>query len=306
MTLALYGKSRKRQGGLIFSAFMAIMVAAIGGVAMIGTALAHHATITGTVTCQANGSYTVNWKVENSQSDKVMWVATQTNPAVGATAAISPSPITKNTDGGGPATARPRNGILAGTPASLWRRRYWTTKPMGLVRKPSGSGTQSYSETINPSAVCDGKIIIKKYVPDGDNTTTVFSADVQNTTTNTQVANDTTFSEAGAPGDREIVIAGANNTNLTVTENALSGYQLTGVAVRTVMSIATATSPSARLAQLPFLTWTQVRPRRSASRTNPAPGSSSRRWCLAPVRAQRTTSLPPLTTTKTVPARQAG
>ncbi|MBK6562894.1 hypothetical protein [Candidatus Amarobacter glycogenicus] len=32
MTLALYGKSRKRQGGLIFSAFMAIMVAAIGGV----------------------------------------------------------------------------------------------------------------------------------------------------------------------------------------------------------------------------------------------------------------------------------
>ena len=42
MTLALYGKSRERQGGLIFSAFMAIMVAAIGGVAVISTAFAHH------------------------------------------------------------------------------------------------------------------------------------------------------------------------------------------------------------------------------------------------------------------------
>ncbi|MGB4862136.1 MAG: hypothetical protein WBO97_06730, partial [Tepidiformaceae bacterium] len=58
MTLALYGKSRKRQGGLLFTAFMAIMVAAIAGVALIGTAFAHHLVISSKLpTCKNNSAW---------------------------------------------------------------------------------------------------------------------------------------------------------------------------------------------------------------------------------------------------------
>lgn len=42
MTLALYGKSRRRQGSLLLAAFLAIIVASVGGLAIISTAFAHH------------------------------------------------------------------------------------------------------------------------------------------------------------------------------------------------------------------------------------------------------------------------
>ncbi|MGE0601783.1 MAG: hypothetical protein AB7J35_19820 [Dehalococcoidia bacterium] len=56
MTLALYGKSRKRRAGLLFTAFMAIMVAAIGGVSLITSAFAH--TISSSSSSQCNGDWT--------------------------------------------------------------------------------------------------------------------------------------------------------------------------------------------------------------------------------------------------------
>ncbi len=82
MTLALYGKSKKRQGGLLFTAFMAIMVAAIAGVALIGTAFAHHLeSSVKTPTCQ-DQSWNVN-VVEGSWSsyrEAVLTVTDGTTP----------------------------------------------------------------------------------------------------------------------------------------------------------------------------------------------------------------------------------
>ena len=42
MTLALYGKTKRRQSGLMLAALMAILFAALGGVAVISSAFAHH------------------------------------------------------------------------------------------------------------------------------------------------------------------------------------------------------------------------------------------------------------------------
>lgn len=79
MTLALYGKSRKRQGSLLLAALLAIVAASIGGLALIGTAFAHASTITGTTTCNsADGTWTVTWKVDNDYG----LVATIDDPSV--------------------------------------------------------------------------------------------------------------------------------------------------------------------------------------------------------------------------------
>ena len=58
MTLALYGKSRKRQGSLLLAALLAIIAASVGGLAIIGSAFAHHLVIdTQLPTCQNNQSW---------------------------------------------------------------------------------------------------------------------------------------------------------------------------------------------------------------------------------------------------------
>src|SRR6185437_5645041 len=78
MTLALYGKSRKRQGGLLLAALLAVIAATIGGLMLIGTAFAHDALVTGTTTCNADGTWSVTWKVANDYA----LVATVHNPTV--------------------------------------------------------------------------------------------------------------------------------------------------------------------------------------------------------------------------------
>src|SRR5689334_16830848 len=46
MTLALYGKSRKRQGGLALAALIAVMMAALAGLATLTSVFAHHLVLT--------------------------------------------------------------------------------------------------------------------------------------------------------------------------------------------------------------------------------------------------------------------
>lgn len=58
MTLALYGKSRKRQGSLLLAAFLAIIAASVGGLAIISSAFAHHLVLTTQLpTCQNNSAW---------------------------------------------------------------------------------------------------------------------------------------------------------------------------------------------------------------------------------------------------------
>ena len=54
MTLALYGKSRKRRGGLLLAALLAVIAATIGGLAVIGSAFAHNASYDASSQCDAS------------------------------------------------------------------------------------------------------------------------------------------------------------------------------------------------------------------------------------------------------------
>ena len=126
MTLALYGKSRRRQGGLILAALLAILVATVGGLSVITSAFAHHATVTGKATCAAtDGTFTVNWEVENSQADKWMHIDSVSVDA-GTTPTISPDPVTKNVGNGGVGTGT--STVSAGTASvTLTVNVHWTT-----------------------------------------------------------------------------------------------------------------------------------------------------------------------------------
>ncbi|GIW14683.1 MAG: hypothetical protein KatS3mg063_0536 [Tepidiforma sp.] len=44
MTLALYGKSRRRKGALLTAALLAVIVATVGALGAITSAFAHHGT----------------------------------------------------------------------------------------------------------------------------------------------------------------------------------------------------------------------------------------------------------------------
>lgn len=69
MTLALYGKSRKRQGSLLLAALLAVIAATIGGLALIGTAFAHNSIYTPTVQC--DGSWTASAIYTNGLSSNI-------------------------------------------------------------------------------------------------------------------------------------------------------------------------------------------------------------------------------------------
>jgi fimbrial isopeptide formation D2 family protein len=66
MTLALYGKSRKRQGSLLLAALLAILAASVGGLAIISSAFAHNANTSASSTC--NGDWSSRLWYENGGS----------------------------------------------------------------------------------------------------------------------------------------------------------------------------------------------------------------------------------------------
>src|SRR6185312_12912742 len=76
MTLALYGKSRKRQGGLLLAALLAVIAATIGGLMLIGTAFAHIANYTATAQCNrnwvANANYSQGGTLNNADDRRLI------------------------------------------------------------------------------------------------------------------------------------------------------------------------------------------------------------------------------------------
>lgn len=89
MTLALYGKSRRRQGSLLLAAFLAIIAASVGGLALITSAFAHHLENTiKTPTCQDP-----SWEVtvyEGQWSNYREAVLTVTDPTTPVALRFSP------------------------------------------------------------------------------------------------------------------------------------------------------------------------------------------------------------------------
>lgn len=97
MTLALYGKSRKRQGSLLLAALLAIIAASVGGLAIIGSAFAHDTTVSGTATCNTNGSFTITWNLRNDWDSAA--ALSDVNLSAGSWVGGAPTSIPQSTNG---------------------------------------------------------------------------------------------------------------------------------------------------------------------------------------------------------------
>ncbi|MCC6961078.1 MAG: hypothetical protein IT301_14620, partial [Dehalococcoidia bacterium] len=237
MTLALYGKSRKRQGSLLLAALLAIIAASVGGLAIIGSAFAHHATITGVATCAENGTYTVVWTVNNSQTDKVMWVDSQsTDVPTSSTTAISPNPVPKTGTRNSFATTTgiPGNSTSITLTASF----HWTANADGTGSRYPDTNSLQYVTKTDLNGDCkpaSPKLRVVKEVPGNDVQT--FSFTVMGSESQILTAGDAAFDLAddgplGNPKYHDVTlptVTGASDS-YTITEGALPvGWQFDSV-----------------------------------------------------------------------------
>ena len=260
MTLALYGKSRKRQGSLMLAALLSILAATVAGVALVSTAFAHHNTYTASRACGDVWSSTATYVgggdlrmivvsdvVINGAPFDSSWesdipgsFATAGFPAASAFAAgEAPTGTVKwfwsGTDGGG--TIFARNTASNGAFNATWGGSITLYRQVsGLWTKSGASGEGANPITITTPAAptnCDATIIVRKWVPDGINgTATPFNVSVSDN--GTPKTTNQPFSEepnpGGSPGEFtgtypvEGNDSGGDNDDFTVTESASPGF----------------------------------------------------------------------------------
>jgi hypothetical protein len=109
MTLALYGKSRQRQGGLLLLGVLAVLVAMLAGVATFTSAFAHTATVTGKATCEADGTYSIAWDIKSDNSKYMFLDSVSTDAGTTNLADFVPNPVNNKGKIEGPTTAVPGN-----------------------------------------------------------------------------------------------------------------------------------------------------------------------------------------------------
>lgn len=158
MTLALYGKSRRRQGALITAALLAVIIASIGALSVITSAFAHNAGVTGSAVCE-QGGWKVNWTVTGDTTSKRMHITSFNVTGGGTTSAPAPNPVPQNTS---PQQATATTTLIPYTTSSVTATAtiYWD-KNDGSKRYPQ-TGTIRRSATVSKPSCAN--IIIKKVV----------------------------------------------------------------------------------------------------------------------------------------------
>ena len=225
MTLALYGKSRKRRGALLLTAFLAVLAATLGGLALIGTAFAHTAVVTGIATCNADGTWNIAWTVNNDETSGRATYGTVALSNISVDSGTPPtlSPLTLQvfgTTGYVPATGTQSN--IPGSATSV------TLKVTG-----TWSDGQVYTDqgTVSFPSNCS-KITVKKVVTGiGSSASDVFGVNIQNTgggtgdNSNAQISQNTPYTETVAVDGSKDLFTFNENTPLP------TGYALSKVAV---------------------------------------------------------------------------
>lgn len=228
MTLALYGKSRRRQGSLLLAAFLAIIAASVGGLALIGTALAHHATVTGRATCNDDGTWKIAWNVANSEDNKYMFItAVSTGSGTTALGDFSPNPVGFSGSATGPTTAIPGN-VSSVTLTVTVEWYYFQDKHAG-ANGTGHVGPQQHTGAVSrPTGGCSPtQIIVKKVFENGD-TSTPFYATIDNKSQgNEGSGSGLQFNPTKLT--RNIAFdSGDNDDDFDVTEAAVTNWAVTG------------------------------------------------------------------------------
>ncbi len=161
MTLALYGKSKRRQGGLILVGLIALLVAMFAGVATYTDAFAHTATVKGKATCESDGTYSIAWEIK-SDSKKYMFLdSVSTDAGTTNLADFTPNPVNDKGKIEGSTTAVPGNAASVTLTAQVdwWANANRTGDHFG----PSNPSDElKLKGDCTPSAV---KVQVHKYLP---------------------------------------------------------------------------------------------------------------------------------------------
>lgn len=222
MTLALYGKSRRRQGGLLLAGVVAVLVAMLAGVATFTDAFAHSASISKSVTC-ANDTWSVDWKLTGDYPSKRLVIHSWSVTGGGSTSAITPSPIPVGTN------PQQATSSTTGIPASVSEvtataQIYWDNGSGGN-RYPS-SGYVTETKTAKWSDSC-AKIIVKKVIESG-NANTPFYVTLDNKSSGDE------GSGSGLQFNPTALVrfvdfdSGDDDDDFDFTEAAVAGWNVTG------------------------------------------------------------------------------
>ncbi len=224
MTLALYGKSRKRQGGLLLAALLAIIGAAVGGLMLIGTAFAHANAVSGVATCQSDGTYSIKWTITNDyNATETVNKATLNGGATNLSSSVSPNPLAKY---GSAALTTVVPGTSTSAQLDVWAR--WSDgypKPGDNAYTPEGRKDSGYV-SMNGKCGQKAKIIIKKVVTGtGADTSQNFTANVTNTDHSAGTTTGLTFSQ-DTPKIYEFNSTNSNDDFDVSEVNLPAGYTL--------------------------------------------------------------------------------
>ncbi|MBE0610756.1 MAG: DUF11 domain-containing protein [Dehalococcoidia bacterium] len=163
MTLALYGKSRRRQGGLLSLGLLAVLIAMIAGVATYGAAFAHDASVKGKATCEADGTYSIVWDIKSDNSKYMFVDSASANAGTTVLGNFSPNPVNNKGTVTGSTTGVPGTATTVTLNAQVdwWANANKTGDHFG---PKSVSGAEKLKGDCAPSTV---KIQVHKYLPKG-------------------------------------------------------------------------------------------------------------------------------------------
>ncbi len=222
MTLALYGKSRRRQGALITAALLAVIIATVGALSAITSAFAHSASVSGTAKCTADG-WSVEWKIKGDTTSKQMHITSFTVTGGGTTTSPTPNPVPQGTSPQ-EATAQTTGIPLTVSSVTATARVYWD-KNDGSQRYPS-QGTNEYKKTVNKPSNCDRTIrIVKVTEGSGAPNTWSFSGTITNATPNTWTITNSTSNS------RVDFTVPKNQTHTVAEDTPSGGWSLVGYRV---------------------------------------------------------------------------
>ncbi len=209
MTLALYGKSRKRRGGLLLAALLAVIAATIGGLAVVGVAFAHTAATQ--LTCTAAQVNFTQFAISGNHNGG------HNTPHVDLTVDGVTTHPSISFDG---ASYLWSQSISPSTSASV--HVHWTHDD---TRDNSSSASIPSDETVNCAHVT-----VKKVIDGGGSNSQSFTADVENTGGGTGDNSSASFS-VNTPFSEVVEIAGNSDTFTANEKNLPTGYTLEGVKV---------------------------------------------------------------------------
>lgn len=160
LTLALYGKSRRRQGWLLFAALLAVLTAMVASVAGLNSAFAHTASVKGSATCESDGSYSIAWEIKSDNNKYMFLDSVSTDAGTTNMGDFAPNPVNNKGTIEGTTTGVPGNA----TSVTLSAQVDWQANA-DRTGDHYGPGNPTGELKLKGDCLAVGNIQVHKYLP---------------------------------------------------------------------------------------------------------------------------------------------